>query len=296
MKSKLRTQEIRTAWIFITPYLIGYCIFHLLPLLISFLTSFSNIRYINKISSSKFIGLSNYLELVTDSDFINAFVNTLQYSIIYVPLIMSTGLLLAILINKELHGRKIIRGMIFMPYVSNMVAIAIIWAILLDPTTGIVNQTLRSLGFTNTPMWLMSTKSSLNTVAMISVWQGVGLQFITYLAALQGIPVELKEAANIDGASKFQVFMHVTWPCLRPTTFLLLITSIIGSFKNFTIIQVLTEGGPGNSSTVLPLNIVSTAFSSMRMGYANAQAIVMFVIIMIITAIQWKGQEKNSEV
>ena len=183
--------------------------------------------------------------------------------------------------------------MIFMPYVSNMVAIAIVWSILLDPVDGIVNQTLRALGFTNAPMWLMGSKTALYSVVMIAVWREVGLQFVTYLAALQEVPTELKEAAQIDGAGRFQQFIYVTLPLIRNTTFLLTITSIITSLKNFTIIQVLTAGGPGNSTTVLPLNIVDTAFASARMGYASAQAMVMFILVMGVTIVQWVGKNRS---
>ena len=131
------------------------------------------------------------------------------------------------------------------------------------------------------------------TVVMIAVWREVGLQFVTYLAALQDVPKELKEAAQIDGANRFQLFRFVTLPLLKNTTFLLIITSIITSLKNFTIIQVLTAGGPGNATTVLPLEIVDTAFSSARMGYASAQAMIMFVLVMVITAVQWIGKNRS---
>ena len=180
-----------------------------------------------------------------------------------------------------------------MPYVSNRVASAIVWSILLDPVDGIVNQTLRALGVNQVPMWLMGSKTALYSVVMIAVWREVGLQFVTYLAALQEVPTELKEAAQIDGAGRFQQFFYVTLPLIRNTTFLLTITSIITSLKNFTIIQVLTAGGPGNSTTVLPLNIVDTAFSSARMGYASAQAMVMFVLVMGVTVIQWVGKNRS---
>lgn len=123
--------------------------------------------------------------------------------------------------------------------------------------------------------------------------EGSWTSILTYLAALQDVPKELKEAAQIDGANRFQLFRFVTFPLLRNTTFLLIITSIITSLKNFTIIQVLTEGGPGNATTVLPLKIVDTAFSSARMGYASAQAMVMFVLVMVITATQWIGKNRS---
>ncbi len=291
-KINFSKREARLAWLFITPYLIGYIVFHFAPLVLSFVMSLTDIRYISKLDNVSFVGLANYIEVFSDKEFINSFWNSIKFALIYVPLILVIGLALAILVNQKLYARKMIRGMIFMPYVSNMVAVAVVWSILLDPISGPVNMFLRSLGITDPPMWLMSTDSALITVAIIAVWQGVGLQFVTYLAALQGVPQELKEAGNIDGASSWQIFRYITLPSIAPTTFLLIITSTIGSFKNFTMIQALTGGGPGMSTTVLPLNIVNTAFSTMRMGYASAQAMIMLALIMIITIYQWKRQDR----
>ncbi len=293
MTSSLRRKEARIAWLFITPYLIGFLLFHFLPIFLSIIMSLTDMRYISTADQTSFIGLGNYFEMMHDIEFKNAFTNSIIYSVCFVPLVMAVGLLLAVLVNQKIYGRNGIRAMIFMPYVSNMVAIAIVWSLLLDPVDGVINQTLRALGVSNAPMWLMGSKTALITVVMIAVWREVGLQFVTYLAALQDVPKELKEAAQIDGANRFQLFRYVTFPLLRNTTFLLVITSIITSLKNFTIIQVLTAGGPGNSTTVLPLKIVDTAFSSARMGYASAQAMVMFVLVMVITAIQWIGKNRS---
>ena len=227
-----------------------------------------------------------------DSEFLNALRNSILYSLMYVPLVMLTGLILAILVNQRLYARNLIRSMLFMPYVSNMVAIAVVWGLLMDPGSGVINNVLRSIGIENPPMWLMSTRTSLISVVIIAVWQGVGLQFVTFLAAFQNVPSELKEAAYIDGTSRFQNFIHVTLPCISSQTFLLIITSIITSLKNYTIVQVLTDGGPGTSSTILPLNIVNTAFTSFRMGYACAQTVVMFLIVMLVTLVQWRGRRR----
>ena len=293
MTSSLRRKEARVAWLFITPYLIGFILFHFLPIFLSIILSLTDMKYISTADQTSFIGLGNYFEMIYDAEFRNAFKNSIIYSVCFVPLVMVVGLLLAVLVNQKIYFRNGIRAMIFMPYVSNMVAIAIVWSLLLDPVDGIINQTLRALGVSNAPMWLMGSKTALITVVMIAVWREVGLQFVAYLAALQDVPKELKEAAQIDGANRFQLFRFVTFPLLKNTTFLLIITSIITSLKNFTIIQVLTEGGPGNATTVLPLKIVDTAFSSARMGYASAQAMVMFVLVMVITAVQWIGKNRS---
>jgi len=293
MTSSLRKKEARVAWLFITPYLVGFILFHFLPIFLSIVLSLTDMKYISTADQTSFIGLGNYFEMIHDAEFRNAFKNSIIYSVCFVPLVMVVGLFLAVLVNQKIHFRNGIRAMIFMPYVSNMVAIAIVWSLLLDPVDGIVNKTLSALGVSNAPMWLMGSKTALITVVMIAVWREVGLQFVTYLAALQDVPKELKEAAQIDGANRFQLFRFVTFPLLRNTTFLLIITSIITSLKNFTIIQVLTEGGPGNATTVLPLKIVDMAFSSARMGYASAQAMVMFVLVMVITATQWIGKNRS---
>ena len=293
MNSTFKKNEAKTAWLFILPYLAGFILFHFLPILLSLVFSFTNIRYISTIQRARFIGLKNYIELFHDVEFINAFKNSIVYSLFFVPIVMVVGLLIAVLVNKKIYFRKTVRAMIFMPYISNLVAIAIVWSVLLDPIDGIVNQALRSIGLLNTPMWLMSSKSAFFTVVIIAVWREVGLQFVTYLAALQGIPQELKEAAQIDGANPIRMFFSVTLPLIRNVTFLLMITSVITSLKNFTVIQVLTGGGPGRSTSVIPLNIVKTAFASARMGYASAQAIVMFLLVMGITLVQWAGKNKN---
>ena len=295
MKSKLQIKETRTAWFFITPYLIGYLIFHFTPVLISLILSFTNVRYISKLDSMKFVGLSNYLEMFADPDFLGAVGHSLEFTVLYVPLVMVVGLVLAILINQRIYGRNLIRSMIFMPYVSNMVAIAVVWSLILDPISGPVNAFLKSIGLKTLPMWMMSSDSALITVVLIAIWHDVGFQFITFLAALQGVPTELKEAASMDGAGAWKIFWNVTIPSIMPTIFLMTITSITTSLKNFTLIQVLTEGGPGSSTVVLPLNIVHTAFSSMRMGYACAQSIVMLIFIMAITVFQWNGQKKYQD-
>ena len=214
MTSSLRKKEARIAWLFITPYLIGFTLFHFLPVLLSAVLSLTDMRYISMIDKTHFIGLGNYFEMSRDPEFWNAFCNSIVYSICFVPFVMAAGLLLAVLVNQKIHFRNGIRAMIFMPYVSNMVAIAIVWSILLDPVDGIVNQTLRALGVNQAPMWLMGSKTALYSVVMIAVWREVGLQFVTYLAALQEVPTELKEAAQIDGAGRFQQFFYVTLPLI----------------------------------------------------------------------------------
>lgn len=182
--------------------------------------------------------------------------------------------------------------MLFMPYVSNIVAVSVIFSIMLSPTNGIINTMLRALGVGNPPLWLLGTETALPTVAAVACWQQMGMQMVIYLAALQDVPGELMESASIDGANALKKFTHILLPVISPTTFFLTITTIIGSLKNFSIIQTMTGGGPGTSTTVLPVSIVKSAFGSYRLGYASAQGMLLFAVVMLITVIQWRGQKK----
>lgn len=291
-KLSISEKEALTGIAFILPYAIGFLIFHALPFILSFIISFTDLRFISKLDQVSFVFLDNFIEMLRDPYFYEAFTKSVLYTLIYVPTVIILSLMLALLVNKKIYARSTIRTMIFMPYISNIVAVAIVWSVLLDPMDGFFNSFLRTLGFTNLPMWLMGTKTALPTVVMIAVWQSMGLQFITYLAALQGVPKELIEASQIDGANGFRTFCHITLPIISPTTFFLTITSIIVSLKNFSVVYALTEGGPGSSTRVLALNIVRETFASYRMGYASAQAIFVFIFVLIVTLVQWAGQKK----
>ena len=203
---------------------------------------------------------------------------------------MVLGFGLAVILNKGVYAKNALRATVFMPYVSNIVAVAVIFKVLLGSNSPIIQQ-LRSWGF-DPPLLLQDLKLALPTTAAIAVWKGLGLNMVVYLGALQGVPAELLEAAQIDGATKWKRIRHVVLPMVSPTTFFLLISSIISSLQNFTIIQALTEGGPGQATTVMSVNIVRTAFMKYDTSLASAMALVMFVIVMIITLIQWYGQKK----
>lgn len=278
-------------YLFIAPYLIGFFIFQGLPFLIAMVLGFTNVKYISKIGEAKFVGFSNFIKMFQDEYAMDALGRTGLYSLIYVPLIMILGFTIAYLVNKGIHFKSVVRSMFFLPYVSNMVAVAVVFKLLLGPGGPIVNF-LKTVGIENPPYLLYGLKTALPTVVVIAVWKGLGLNLITYLAALQNVPNDLIEAAQIDGANKWQRIVHIVIPMVSPTTFFLLISSIITSLQNFTTIQALTEGGPGQATTVMSINIIRTAFSNYQTGYASAQALVMFVIVFIFTVVQWRGQNK----
>ena len=277
-------KENITGYAFITPYVLLFLVFTGIPFICSIVFSFTNMTYISKLANLKFIGFANFIKMA-------ALGRTFIYSLVYVPAIMVAGFVLAMIVNKGIHWKGAIRGMVFLPYVSNMVAVAVVFKILLGQS-GPFYQIMQFLGVENPPLLLLSDKFALPTVALIAVWKGVGLNMITYLGALQNVPTELDEAAQIDGANKWQRIKNVVIPMISPTTFFLIISSIITSLQNFTVIQSLTEGGPGQSTTVMALSIVRTAFVQNNTAFASAQAMVIFLIVMIITLIQWREQKK----
>lgn len=283
-------KETRTGYLFITPYLIFFTIFTGIPFLTAIGLSFVNVKYITQLDNLKFVGLRNFQKMFASKEIMDSLWRTFEYSLVYVPVIMILGFLLAVLLNKGVFMRNTIRSMVFIPYVSNMVAVAVIFKVILG-VNGPIVMGLREMGF-NPPVLLQDLKLALPTVALISVWKGIGLNMVVYLGALQDVPSELLEAAQIDGANRWQRVKNVIIPMISPTTFFLLISSVIGSLQNFTVISSLTDGGPGQATTVMSVNIVRTAFSKYETSLASAMALVMFVIVMIITLIQWRGQKK----
>lgn len=288
--SKIQQRENCQGYLFIAPYVILFIIFTGIPFLMAMGLSFVNVQYITRLENLKFVGLKNFIKIFGSKETMQALFRTFQYSLVYVPLLMVFGFSFAVLLNKGVHMKKAIRAMVFLPYVSNMVAIAIVFKLLLGPN-GPVVQGLKALGI-DFPILLLDLRWALPAVAAIAVWKSIGLNMVIYLGALQNVPSELLEAAQIDGASRWQRIRHVVLPVISPTTFFLLISSLINSLQNFTVIQSLTEGGPGQATTVMSITIVRTAFMKYQTSLASAQAMIMFLIIMGITLVQWRGQKK----
>jgi multiple sugar transport system permease protein len=289
-RSKHSRHENRAGYLFITPYLVFFTIFTGIPFVMAIGLSFVNVKYITKLENLKFVGLQNFIKMFTTQETLQSLWRTFTYSLVYVPLIMIVGFALAIILNKGVYLKNTLRATVFLPYVSNMVAIAIVFKVMLGSNSPLIKW-LESVGF-EPPLLLQDLQLALPTVASIAVWKSVGLNMVVYLGALQGVPTELVEAAQIDGATKWQRIRHVIIPLVSPTTFFLLISSIIGSLQNFIVIQALTEGGPGQATNVMSVNIVRTAFMKYNTSMASAMAMVMFVIVLIITLVQWRGQKK----
>lgn len=283
--------EAFQGYLFVTPYLIAFTIFTGIPFISAFVLSFTNVKFISKLDNLKFVGFKNFIRFFSSSEAMAALGRSALYTLIYVPVIMVLAFVLAYLLNKGVFWAKGIRSMFFLPYISNMVAVAVVFQLLLGPR-GPFYLLQKFFGSEDPILPLLNQKWALPAVVLISVWKGIGLNFLTYLGALQGVDKSLIEAAEIDGANKWAQIRNVVIPAVAPTTFFLTISSIITSLQNFTVISSLTDGGPGQATTVMSINIVNTAFVKYETSYASAQALVVFVIVMIITAIQWRGQKK----
>lgn len=290
-QASIYKQEGRAALIFILPFLIGFAIFNIIPFVYALVISFMDYNTLKDISTIKFLGFDNYVKFFNDPIALKAVVKSFTYTAIYVPGLLISSFFVAILFNRQFFMRKLSRTMILIPYVANVVAIAMVWSIILDPYDGPVNTILSGLGF-DPPMWLGGTSTALPTIAIISIWLNFSFQTIVYLAALQEVPSELYEAAELDGANAIQRIFKITVPLVSPTTFFLMVTSIIGSFQNYAIVRMLTNGGPGISSRVLSLNIYEEAFSYNKFSYASAQSMVQFAVILVFTIILVRGQKK----
>ena len=275
-------KDASAAAIFLLPNLVGFLVFMVGPTIGSIAISFSSWSLLN---APTFAGLQNYSDLLKDSVFWQTLGNTAYYVFVKVPLNMFLSLLLASFLNKEIHGRNALRTIFFLPMVASSVSVALIWQPLLDPTSGMVNKLLSFIHLGPYP-WILSPNWAMPSVIMVATWKELGYFMVIFLAGLQGISSTYYEAAEIDGANAVQSFWHITVPLISPTTFFVLITSIIGSFQIFDLTTVLTNGGPANATNTLVMYVYQAGFKFFRMGYASAVAYALFIIILAFTLIQ----------
>jgi multiple sugar transport system permease protein len=287
-RQRRRIREVALAYLFLAPTLLGLLFFSLGPVIAGFLISFTNW---NILLPPQWVGLENYKALLEQDLPHKVLGNTFYYTIINVPLNMIIALATALLLNQKLRGVSLYRAIYFLPVVSSTVAASLIWTWLFSPNFGPINYFLESIGIPG-PAWLGSTTWAMPAVIIMSVWKGFGTNMLIFLAGLQGIPQELEEAAMIDGANRWQRFWRVTWPLLTPTTFFVLVISCIVSFQVFEQVFIMTNGGPAYATTVLGLFIYLNAFRYNNMGYAAAAAYVLFAIIMVITLVQFRLQDR----
>ena len=256
-----------------------------IPVVAAIVLSFASY---DMVSRPEFIGIGNYLEIFRDEIFWRAVSHNLILAVVGIPISMIIALVLAVMLNQGLKGEGIFRTMVFLPHVTATVAVAMIWLWIYAPTdNGLANMALGLFGFENSA-WLTNPNTSLMSVLLVTIWQGIGLKMLIYLASMQGISRDLYEAAEIDGAGTIGRFWHITVPMLRPATFFVLVTSIIGNFQTFDLIFNLTAGGPANSTTVITYEIYQTAFQQFRMGLATAQSVILLIMLVVLTIISRK--------
>ncbi|MCR5289365.1 MAG: sugar ABC transporter permease [Treponema sp.] len=286
-----KIKDTLVAYSFIMPNFLGFAVFTLGPILFAVYLAFTQW---NGSGAIKFIGFKNFINLTQDTLFLTALKNTLVYCIATVPLTVICSLFLAVMLNQKIFARNFFRTVNFFPYVASLVAVAVVWNMIFNPAKGPVNQLLMMLGVNeeSLPRWAADKDWAMFTVILFSVWKNSGYYMIIYLAGLQGISAQLYEAATLDGCNKWQQFRYVTLPQLRPTTFFVIVMLTIQSFKVYDQIYMITQGGPGSSTLVLVYHIYNTAFIDWDLGYASAVAMVLFLLVLIVTLIQFRG-EKN---
>lgn len=303
-RTKYERRRELVAYSFLAPNFIGFAVFTLLPVLFSIFLSFVKWKG-GSLSSMEWIGLGNYADifksakvaekglgyLFTKVDLGIALKNTLLFTLLTVPLTLVCAMALSLALNRAVKGAVGFRTVFFFPYVASMVAICVCWRFMMMKD-GPINQMIMALGGSYNKSWTADSTMAMWSIILVSVWRNMGYYMVIYLAALQGIPTDLYEAATVDGASKWQRLVNVTLPQLRPTTFFASTMLIISCFKIYDVVAIMTEGGPGRSTKMLVTYIYDEAFSNFNYGTASAIAMVLLVIVLIFTLAQFSMEER----
>ncbi|HNX68173.1 MAG TPA: sugar ABC transporter permease [Candidatus Omnitrophota bacterium] len=289
---KDKTKEMIAAYAFLTPNLLGFLVFTSIPVLVSLGLSFMKWDLLSE--KAEFVGLKNFIDLAKDPFFWKYCWNTV-YLMAAIPISMAGSLLLALALNQKLKGKLFFRTVYFLPTICSGVAIFMLWRLMYNPNFGFFNVMISNFGDLiglklTGPNWLTDEAWAKPAFIIMSVWQSVGgYNMILYLAALQGVPRDLYDAAEVDGATSWQKFWAVTWPQISPTTFFIAIMSLIGGFQaGFDLAYIMTGGGPNGSTMTIIYYIFDNAFNWYHMGYAAAISWVLFLIIFVITLLKWR--------
>ena len=296
----LKEKNIRQEILMLLPACILLIIFMVVPFFSAFGLSLTNQKLIpNPMVPAKFVGLRNYIQIFKDVSFWQAFKNVILFTIMVIPLQCGFALLMANALNKVRFLKGFLRSLFFLPYITPMVIVAVIWESIYQYPDGIANLALKlvTFGMAHSIDWLGNKNSALIAITILSAWQAFGFQMIIYLGALQSIPTSLYEAANIDGANARQVFWYVTWPSLKETNTLVLIITTIQALKLFTQVNIMTKGGPNGATNTLVHYIYQSGFMGQKIGYASAASVILFLLILIIFLVQNKllrGKEEKA--
>ncbi len=282
--NKLVNNQNCAAWIFILPAILGTLIFIIVPVICSFGLSFAKWDLLNPI---QFVGVQNYVELFKSHLFYKILNNTVVFALSTSILGVIIPLILASILNSKIRGSEFYKTAYFLPFITPMVVVGIVWAWIFDPNIGLLNQVLHI--HIN---WLYDSKFAMPALIIVSVWKLIGYNMIIFLSSLSAISQSMFEAAKIDGANSFQTFKNVTIPLLSPTIFFVVIITAISSFQVFDLIYLMTQGGPFDSTNVLVYAIYKNAFEYFNVGRASAIAYVLFIIILVLTLVQWGLRKK----
>ncbi len=316
--SRLERKNTLIAYSFLAPNFIGFAVFTLIPVILSVVMSFTEWKG-GDLSTMRWIGLDNYATIFNTAKvsskmaelgffggldyFFNrvdlgiALKNTVFYTVVTVPLSLVCAIALALVLNRAVKGVVAFRAILFFPYVASMVAICVCWNFMLmknGPVNQLIAPVLKIFGTSFNKSWTADSNMAMWAIVLVSVWRNMGYYMIIYLAALQGVPRELYEAATVDGANKWQQFWSITLPQLRPTTFFASIMLIIGCFKIYDTVAIMTNGGPGRATKMLVIYIFQEAFGSFHYGIASAISMILLVIVLLVTLIQFSLESKYS--
>ncbi len=290
-RSAMAKREERWAWLFIAPPFIGFMLFMAYPIVFALIASTSKWTGINSLWGN-IVGLQNYAKIFADAKFWKSMATTIIY-MIGIPIGMILGILIAMGLNRKIPGKRLLTTMYYVPVVSSLVAVSILWAWVFNYDYGLLNGIYKFLTGAHGPNWLGDEHMVKISLIIFMVWKGLGGTVILYLAGLQNIPRDYYEAAMIDGANGWKRFTNITLPLLSPVTFYVLITSLIGGFQVFVEVQVMTpSGGPNYSSATVVYYLYEKAFTNGQLGYGSAVAVILAIIIFIITAINFWGQDR----
>jgi multiple sugar transport system permease protein len=279
-----------TGWGFAAPFVILFGVFLALPILVSFVLSFTSfgIRDLQNPIGASFVGVDNYAKLLSDAKFWKALGNTVYFVVVGVPLTLGIGLLIASALSRGItRFRTAYRVGYYLPVITSIVAIAVIWRFLLNPDIGLINVLLRNIGI-NGPDWLASKTLAMPSIIAMAVWRNLGFAMVVFIAGLQAIPVMLYEAASIDGAGRWAAFRYVTLPMLRPTILFMLVITTIGYLQLFEEPFVMTAGGPLDATLSVTMYMYQQGFTFFHQGYASAIAYVLFVLVAVIAFLQFR--------
>ncbi len=275
-------QAVTASWM-IAPAVLLISLFVIVPIALTFALAFTNARLVSP-SGPSFIGLDNFSRLLSDPLFWQSLRNTVIFAVVVVPVQAGLALAMAMIVNVKLRGVNFFRTVYFLPVVTSMVVISVLWQFMYQPN-GLINSVLARFGIEG-PDWLGDTRTALFAVIVMSIWQAVGMHMIIWLSGLQTIPGEQYEAASLDGASRSQQFRYVTWPGLYQTRTFILVTITIAAFSLFTQIQVMTQGGPLDSTSTVVFLAYRTGFAQQETGYASAISLAFFALVLAVNLVQ----------